>query len=128
MDATEAWKAQRTAQALDGLVQQQRMSQRLAALELALTYEVEAHRAAKARITQLESQLITLKAGPADAVECEMRGVPVWVTYSLFDGDITVERITVEHGCDISDLLSGKDVWILGTQIMDKLDAEESEG
>ena len=128
MDATEAWKAQRTAQALDGLVQQQRMSQRLAALELALTYEVEAHRAAKALVLQLEEKLRAVTAGPATAVECEMHGVPLWVTYSMFEGEITVERITVEHDRDISDLLSGKDVWILGTQIMDMLDAEEREG
>ena len=127
MDATEAWKAQRTAQALDGLVQQQRMSQRLAALELALTYEVEAHRAAKARITQLESQLVTVKAGPADAIECDMKGVPLWVTYVNDSEGVKVDRITVEHGQDISELFSRHDLYIIGTQVADTLEQQETE-
>lgn len=119
MDAMDSWKAQRTAQALDGLVNQQRMSARLAALEIALAYEVEAHIAAKNELTTLRAKVAAQEANTqravagGSAVALKVSGVELFVHHA--DGEVTA--VFAEPDQDLCALLGSKEVqnleWML---------------
>lgn len=103
------------------LVAQSDQARRLAALECALAFEVNAHCAAKARITQLEARIRQLETGPSGAEVCEIHGVEVFACYEVIDGDVSVTSVHVEAGADISRLLDAKDQDLLAGQIADAL-------
>lgn len=129
MDAMDSWKAQRTAQALDGLVNQQRMSARLAALEIALAFELRAHEATRRQLARANEQLEqirsrTQRVATDGVMVCEVHGIEVWCHFETHEDGVTVTDVFVEPDQSIYDLMDPKDADHLAGQIADSLEAE----